>query len=690
MMKRLLKGAAVLTVLAALIMTSSCKQAVTASEKKNTIAPAETISLTIEGDNGITVKTATLTVDKGSSWKNIKAGAKAAVIVKEDYELTGWKFGGAGGTDISDNTAFTSGSIVFAVSKKKGTLPAKKISLTIKGDAGITVKNETLTADIGAVWKDIKSGVNGAVIVKEDYELTGWKFGGAGGTAISDKQAFKSDSIVFAVSKKKGIPAADEITITLTGDERVRASSFTIPKGTAWKEARGRAEAAFTLKAEWQGGDYGAYRWHHTNESGTVLADDYKLKENEKIYVRTNYIKFKIEDTQLTGYTGEKPRGRITIPADVKTIGSNAFAKCFELKRVYLESGVQTIGSYAFYRCFPLTGTLIIPDSVQTIEESAFAGCSGLTGLTIGSGVQIIRSGAFAGCSGLTGTLAIPDSVTSIGDGAFYGCTKLTGLTIGSGVQTIGIGAFAGCVRFSGVLTIPDSVRSIGRLAFTGCAELTGVHLGVGVETISEGVFAGCTKLTGLAVADGNSTYCSENNVIYTTDKKTLVCGAGGLTGTLAIPAGVQTIVSYAFFDCTGLTGVLTIPDSVQTIGEGVFAGCTKLTGMTVADGNSTYCSENNVIYTTDKQTLVCGAGGLTGTLTIPNSVQTISSYAFYGCTSLTKAVFTAPTEWAVYDDSEYTKKSRDISVADAETAAEYLCKDTNKGGYANKWWKKN
>lgn len=430
MMKRLLKGAAVLTVLAALIMTSSCKQAVTASEKKNTIAPAETISLTIEGDNGITVKTATLTVDKGSSWKNIKAGAKAAVIVKEDYELTGWKFGGAGGT------------------------------------------------------------------------------------VINDKQAFKSDSIVFAVSKKRGIPAADEITITLTGDERVRASSFTLPKGTAWKEARGRAEAAFTLKAEWQGGDYGAYCWERTDKPGTVLADDYKLKENEKIYVRTNYIKFKIEDTQLTGYTGEKPRGRITIPADVKTIGSNAFAKCFELERVYLESGVQTIG----------------------------------------------------------------------------------------------IGAFAGCVRFTGVLTIPDSVRSIGRLAFTGCAELTGVHLGVGVETISEGVFAGCTKLTGL----------------------------------------------------------------------------------TVADGNSTYCSENNVIYTTDKQTLVCGAGGLTGTLTIPNSVQTISSYAFYGCTSLTKAVFTAPTGWAVYDDSEYTKKSRDISVADAETAAEYLCKHTNNGGYANKWWKKN
>ena len=41
----------------------------------------------------------------------------------------------------------------------------------------------------------------------------------------------------------------------------------------------------------------------------------------------------------------------------------------------------------------------------------------------------------------------------------------------------------------------------------------------------------------------------------------------------------VTSIDSYAFKDCSGLTGSLTIPNSVTEIGSAAFSGCSGLTG---------------------------------------------------------------------------------------------------------------
>ena len=63
----------------------------------------------------------------------------------------------------------------------------------------------------------------------------------------------------------------------------------------------------------------------------------------------------------------------------------------------------------------------------------------------------------------------------------------------------------------------------------------------------------------------------------------------------------MTSIGAYAFSCCRGLTNI-TIPNSVTSIGIGVFWGCS----------------------------------GLTGSLTIPNSVTSIGEYAFYNCSGLT------------------------------------------------------
>ena len=105
--------------------------------------------------------------------------------------------------------------------------------------------------------------------------------------------------------------------------------------------------------------------------------------------------------------------------------------------------------------------------------------------------------------------------------------------------------------------------------------------------------------------------------------------------GAIVLPENVQyegntyavtSIGSYAFSGCYGLTGSLTIPNSVTTIGDYVFNKCSGFTGS-LTIGYSVTTIGNAAFY---------NCSGFTGGLTIPNSVTTIESYAFCICTSFT------------------------------------------------------
>ena len=95
----------------------------------------------------------------------------------------------------------------------------------------------------------------------------------------------------------------------------------------------------------------------------------------------------------------------------------------------------------------------------------------------------------------------------------------------------------------------------------------------------------------------------------------------------------VVTIGNDAFLDCSGLTS-LTIPNSVTSIGNVAFGGCNGLTSINVEKGNTMYDSRNgcNAIIETGNNRLIAGCKNTI----IPNSVTSIGSYAFWGCSGLT------------------------------------------------------
>ena len=82
---------------------------------------------------------------------------------------------------------------------------------------------------------------------------------------------------------------------------------------------------------------------------------------------------------------------------------------------------------------------------------------------------------------------------------------------------------------------------------------------------------------------------------------------------------------SDSYSGCTGLTGVLTIPESIDIIPNNAFKGCTGLTKINIP--NSVTKILNNTFD---------GCTGLTGNLVLPNNLIEIRTYAFRGCRGLT------------------------------------------------------
>ena len=321
-------------------------------------------------------------------------------------------------------------------------------------------------------------------------------------------------------------------------------------------------------------------------------------------------------------YKGTMPSNTsIALKEGTLGIAGNAFYNCTGLTSVTIPDSVTSIGYEAFRGCSGLT-SITIPDSVTSIGESAFYGCKGLTSVTIGKGVTSIGHNAFNNCTGLT-SVTIPDSVTSIGSNAFYGCTGLTNITIPDSVTSIGYSAFYGCKGLTSV-TIPDSVTSIGYEAFRYCTRLTSVTIPDSVTSIGDSSFYNCTGLTSITIPD---------SVTSIGDSSFYNCT--GLTS-ITIPDSVTSIGRYAFYN-TGLTSV-TIGKGVTSIGADAFGGCNKLQDIYITD-IAAWCNisglGNLMIYDASNKKLYIN-NELATSIIIPDSVTSIGSNAFRGCTGLT------------------------------------------------------
>ena len=300
----------------------------------------------------------------------------------------------------------------------------------------------------------------------------------------------------------------------------------------------------------------------------------------------------------------------ITIPNSVTTIGEAAFASCTSLASIAIPNSVETIGDYVFGDCIALT-SITIPNSITSIGERSFYNCTSLISIDVSSenniyasesGVLFDKNKSNLICypEGKTGTTyVIPNSVTTIGYWAFCNCTNLISITIPNSVISIKAAAFYNCTSLASII-IPKNITNIEQMTFSSCTSLTSITIPNSVNSIGIGAFSGCTSLSLFEVESENTTYASEDGVLFDKSKTTLICCPGGKTGLYVIPNSVTYIGINAFTSCTSLTSII-IPNSVINIESSAFQDCSNLTSII-----------------------------------IPNSVTTIGNYAFAWCENLT------------------------------------------------------
>ncbi len=190
----------------------------------------------------------------------------------------------------------------------------------------------------------------------------------------------------------------------------------------------------------------------------------------------------------------------------------------------------------------------------------------------------------------------------------------------GTPVTTIGNAAF----RDSSVtsVTIPASVTEIGANAFAGCTNLTSVTYG--------GDWSNLTIQSGNpAVQDAANAPLFDFEFIPPDNTAVIVTNYkyNGAAADVTIPSRYQgkpvTTIGHAAFFNSAVTSV-TIPDSVTSISDGAFINCPKLTNISIP---------NSVTYIGFSAFSSCTS---LKSITLPSSLSFISGALFLGCSQLT------------------------------------------------------
>lgn len=361
----------------------------------------------------------------------------------------------------------------------------------------------------------------------------------------------------------------------------------------------------------------------------------------------------------------------IKIPDSVETIGNGAFRHCQNLERITLPSALQTLSNGTFYGCAALS-EVTFPASLKTIEKSAFGYCRNLSEVKLPASLTTIQSYVFNGCSALKtvfydGSLAQWNHITANTDAdndadkdvLGYSCpslvtgdytaqfisvkddpfaypppktvtiTKYTGTestvilpsTISSWpVTKIGEDALKDNTTITSV-TIPDSVTEIGSNAFAGCTNLTSVH------------YAG--DWSNLTIQSGNPAVQDAANAPlfdfeFTLDNTAAIVTNykyNGAAADVTIPSRYQgkpvTTIGHAAFFNSAVTSV-TIPDSVTSISDDAFVNCPQLTNISIPN-SVTFIGFNAFSSCTRLKSI-----------TLPSSLSSISGALFSGCSQLT------------------------------------------------------
>lgn len=300
------------------------------------------------------------------------------------------------------------------------------------------------------------------------------------------------------------------------------------------------------------------------------------------------------EDEQgitVIGYIGADTE--ITIPSTINgksviAIGANVINPT--IKKVVVDSTVNHILGCAFSTAiynrdegfFALKEVEIIGNSLISIGERAFEGTD-IDAINIPSSVQIISNIAFRNCINLKRINVDQANVLFSSYGGVLFNKDMTELIIyPSG-------------KLDAEYTLPLTTRTVGQYAFENSHNLIKIILNAELEKIESYAFYGCIRLIDLK-----------------------------------LPEGLLKIDSFAFKGCNRLFS-LALPVNLAEFNGSAVIDCSSLTKVYVSPMNEEFSVLDGVLFDKEAKKLISYPSGRTGNYILPQSVQYIEPYAFYG-----------------------------------------------------------
>ena len=358
-----------------------------------------------------------------------------------------------------------------------------------------------------------------------------------------------------------------------------------------------------------------------------------------------------------------------------KALGDKMFYNCSSLETVVLPAGVTWLGVETFRNSGLIS--IVIPDSVEHIGEEAgvaaevgtknylFADCARLTSVVLSSNLVTMSAYCFYNCAALESITyngyegegnSLPKTLTVVGSYAFTNTQSLLQLDMPA-VKDVGQYLFGDTDKkegetslASGIVTVSmPSLETVGVGLFRNCTALESVTLNNNLKALGSYMFANCTALKNITLPEEltyMNTYTFQNSGLTSIVIPSKVEHMGKTADTAATTSEVVNL----FDGCESLTSV-TLPAGLLTMGSYTFRNCTSLASVTYAG----YEGEYNALPV---NLSVLGSNSFEScaieNIIIPEALEKSSSSVFKGC-SLTTVVFNAinMTTTSVFKDME-------------------------------------
>jgi len=327
--------------------------------------------------------------------------------------------------------------------------------------------------------------------------------------------------------------------------------------------------------------------WCGVKKAGGFISSTTKVFLNDK-EIKDLVVPDGVTIIEPNTFNGFKSIETVYIPADVDSIGDNAFLGCTNISKVTTHDVASWCGIRFGNTMILQNGSIMFLSNPVCISRNLYIGNEQLTELNIPEGVKEIGFSAFERCLGIT-KVTFPSTLKKVGADAFYNCTDIqivdltslqdycsidfgnTGsnpfqdymmdrawtwmlingeyirdrnvLQIPDGLTEVKANSFAK-VDNVGTVIIPASVSKIGRQAFyTSVRNLYTVYINGHIADMGELAFGNCPYIGTLYVNDANPDSIPDNafyNYYHPSNNVTLGLDYNYKNTKLIVPVGAK------------------------------------------------------------------------------------------------------------------------------------------------------